>query len=213
MTRPVSRGNTERPRRIHALISMVLLYGCATGTMPGDDYEQTLREYRELRKKWEGEARKASFSSDTHDYWTGPSGRSLVAMGRRALPLVILEIRAGDFFFNVAAAGIAGPTVDRVVRGEAPGSEQSVASRWAAWWEAVKGDPAWNPHLDDERWKLLDRAFRVFAKFPPAEWGPRRLERLRAARIITPDEKEFAESFELWETARRHLESMKPDPS
>jgi len=68
-------------------------------------------------------------------------------------------------------------------------------------------DPPASPPPSED----LRRGLELYAKFPPPEWGPHVLERIRSRAInrpiITPDQREFVQNYPLWDLARRHLET------
>jgi hypothetical protein len=109
-----------------------------TSRGPGAPRMQTVdAEYRRLLPLWQAERQQFRHSSNTYDYWKGPHGRAIVALGPAVLPHMIQELRKGDFFFNVPLALIA--KVD-VANGEYR-SEQANMELWLKWWDSAK-DPA-----------------------------------------------------------------------
>ena len=99
---------------------------------------------------WEKHRESVSYSSISSDYESGPAYEAIVGMGKRALPLVMEKIAAGNFHMNKAAKRITG--VDVAPRGSVdltkwppPISSQHVSQRWLAWWEQHRNDPEWRP--------------------------------------------------------------------
>jgi hypothetical protein len=88
-------------------------------------------EYRRLIPLWQEERKGFAYSSNTHDYWSGPHGRAIVALGAAVIPQLIQEVRKGDFFFNVPLTMIVG--VD-IADGQF-GSEQAKSALWLKWWD------------------------------------------------------------------------------
>jgi hypothetical protein len=93
------------------------------------------KEYRRLRPLWEKERERFSASSDTHDYWKGPRGKAIIALGPAIIPYLIQELRKGDFFFNVPLAIITNVEIDD---GKLVYSEQDDAKLWLKWWDSAR---------------------------------------------------------------------------
>ncbi len=55
------------------------------------------KEYRRLLLLWQKEREKFSLSSNTYDYWEGPSGKGIIALGPAIIPYLIQELRNGGF--------------------------------------------------------------------------------------------------------------------
>ena len=90
-------------------------------------------EYRRLLPLWQEERKQFTHSSNTFDYWSGPHGKAIVALGPAIIPYLIQELRKGDFFFNVPLALI---TKVDIASGEYK-SEQASAARWLQWWDTA----------------------------------------------------------------------------
>src|SRR5882672_9817232 len=86
-------------------------------------------EYRRLLPLWQAERKQFSHSSNTYDYWKGPHGKAIIALGPAIIPQLIRELRKGDFWFNVPLALI---TKVDVANGEYK-SEQANAELWLKW--------------------------------------------------------------------------------
>lgn len=130
------------------LLICFMLSGCPGG---GDytakkDYLKAEREFIKLKDQWEAES--PQLSSNTYDYWKTQAGKKIISMGKRALPLVMNEIREGNFFFNVAAERI---TNISLRSGEPSGSEQQYSEKWVEWWEKNKENPNWNIYIDYQK--------------------------------------------------------------
>jgi hypothetical protein len=91
-------------------------------------------EYRRLRPLFEDERKQFAESSNTHDYWKGPHGKAIIALGPAVIPQLIQELRKGDFFFNVPLARITNADITN----EKFGSEQDNARLWLTWWDGGK---------------------------------------------------------------------------
>ncbi len=89
-------------------------------------------EYRRLLPLWREERARFAHSSNTRDYWSGPHGQAIIALGAGIIPQLIQEIRKGDFLFNVPLAMV---TRMDIADGEAR-SEQAKATLWGEWWDA-----------------------------------------------------------------------------
>lgn len=102
-------------------------------------YEKARAEFYRLKESWEKECAEVFASSFIADRCKGPAGRSIIGMGKRALPFVMEEIGKGNILFNQAALEICGFQV-------APGlmSEQDRSDRWIRWWQSSERDPEWN---------------------------------------------------------------------
>lgn len=94
--------------------------------------------FEKLRSEWQAEKERHKYSSRTDDYWQGKAGKEIIAMGKRALPFVMEEIKKGDFFFNIPAYKITGIKM----KGK---SEQEKSKEWVKWWEENKNNTKWNP--------------------------------------------------------------------
>ncbi len=94
-------------------------------------------EYRRLLALWQEERQRFAVSSNTHDYWKGPYGKAIVALGPAIIPHLIAELRKGDFFFNAPLALI---TKVDIANGEST-SEQANAALWLKWWDAAAPRP------------------------------------------------------------------------
>jgi hypothetical protein len=91
-------------------------------------------EYRRLLPLWQAERREFRHSSNTYDYWKGPHGRAIVALGPAVIPHLIQELRKGEFFFNVPLALI---TKVDIADGDYK-SEQANSELWLKWWDSAK---------------------------------------------------------------------------
>ena len=87
------------------------------------------QEYRRLLPLWQEERKKYESSSNTYDYWEGPHGKAIIALGPAILPDIMQEIRKGDFWFNVPMNLITKLSVAEGV------SEQERSAAWIAWWD------------------------------------------------------------------------------
>jgi len=88
-------------------------------------------EYRRLIALWQEGRKSFAHSSNISEYWSGPHGRAIVALGAAVVPQLIHEVRKGDFFFNAPLAMVMG--VD-IADGESP-SEQAKSAMWLKWWD------------------------------------------------------------------------------
>ena len=91
-------------------------------------------EYRRLIPLWRAERQRFLVSSNTYDDWKGPHGKAIVALGPAIIPLLIHELRKGDFLFNVPLALI---TKVDIANGEYV-SEQANSALWLKWWDNAK---------------------------------------------------------------------------
>ena len=121
-----------------------LCIGNDTEANTTSEYIEAQNEFMGLKSKWVQEKAKASFSSRTSDYWKGPAGLRIMAMGKRALPFVMDEISKGDFFFNVPASKITNITIPSGIKRE---SEQELSKDWIEWWRKNTDNPEWNIYI------------------------------------------------------------------
>src|SRR5262245_31050863 len=61
-------------------------------------------EFERLLPLWQEERNQYTVSSNTYDYWQGPHGKAIIALGPAILPYLIQQVKAGDFWFNVPLA-------------------------------------------------------------------------------------------------------------
>jgi hypothetical protein len=101
---------------------------------PSRKISKVEKEYLRLLPLWQGERKQFSPSSDTHDYWRGPHGRAIIALGPAIIPYLIQELRRGDFFFNVPLEWITNADISN---GNTDLSEQDNAQLWLKWWDGT----------------------------------------------------------------------------
>ena len=92
--------------------------------------EDIEKDYRRLLPLWQKEREQFSFSSRTDDYWQGPNGKAIIALGPAIIPYLIQEVRKGDFFFNVPLQLIISADVAKDC------SEQDRAKLWLKWFDS-----------------------------------------------------------------------------
>ncbi len=105
--------------------------------------QEAAKEFRQLKADFENEISYLPYSDYTFTdrYWESESGLKIVAMGKRALPFIMEEIKNGKSWYTYAAQLITGikmkgPTVDDLNR------------EWLDWWQENKDDPQWNKFID-----------------------------------------------------------------
>ena len=98
--------------------------------------EEIENEYRRLLSLRQQERKQFYKSSDTHAYWQGPNGRRIIALVPAVIPYLILELRKGDFFFNVPLELITGIDVSN----RRDMSEQEKSGLWLKWWNGRYSD-------------------------------------------------------------------------
>jgi hypothetical protein len=106
----------------------------ASADRPTRKLSQVRKEFKRLLPLWQEERKKYDDSSNTYDYWQGPHGKAIIALGPAIIPDLIQQVRAGDFWFNVPLAII---TKVDVANGKYD-SEQTNAKLWVEWWESAK---------------------------------------------------------------------------
>ena len=61
----------------------------------------------------------------------------------------------------------------------------------------------------------IKREREIYGKYPPPEWGPRRLGQIKIKRLnlvpLTPDERDFEKNFELWKGAHTRKRGEQAD--
>jgi hypothetical protein len=107
------------------------------------------QEFKVHYAAWEEHRQEVSYSSNSNDYTSGAAFEAIVGMGKRALPMVMEKIAAGNFHMNQAAKLITGiniaPRSSVDMTQWPPITEQAVSKRWLAWWDEHKSDPQWQP--------------------------------------------------------------------
>lgn len=71
------------------------------------------KEYGRLLPLWQVEREQFNLSSNTDDYWQGPHGTAIIALGPAIIPQLIQELRKGDFFFNVPLERLVNAPISR----------------------------------------------------------------------------------------------------
>lgn len=134
---------SELTRRSMLTSSCVIAAATALRADAADDerpparMSQVRREFERLLPLWQVEREQYNYSSCSRDYWQGPHGKAIIALGPAIIPYVIQELKAGDHFFNVPMEVIT--NVD-IANGQYE-SEQTNAKLWVEWWEATKKEP------------------------------------------------------------------------
>jgi hypothetical protein len=116
---------------------------------------QTRQQFDGLYKKWEDvQASPARRFRSDDSYATGPEYEALVAMGKRAVPLLMEKIAAGEFRMNDAVEKITGVDILADVRarpdkswgpGKPPFGAQSTSKLWIDWWAKNQNGAEWYP--------------------------------------------------------------------
>ena len=96
-----------------------------------------------MKLKYQWEKEQPIFSSNSYDYWEGSAAKSIIAMGKKALPFIMKEIENGNFLFIVAAERI----TQIKMRNQTIQSEQENSKYWLKWWQENKNNPVWNIYL------------------------------------------------------------------
>ena len=139
--------NHQAPRRallaaaLGGMASMLLAGRAAAQRMSGVNggphvlpMRKVEDEYRRLIPLWRAESERARMFSNPYEYWKGPNGKAIIALGPAIVPYLIAEVRKGDFFFNVPLALI---TKVDITNGEYT-SEQVSSKLWLQWWDKAK---------------------------------------------------------------------------
>ena len=104
---------------------------------PHTKMSKVRQEFERLLPLWQVEREQFSNSSCSSDYWQGPHGKAIIALGPAIIPNLLQQIKAGDHFFNVPMEIIT--DVD-ITNGEYE-SEQASSKLWVQWWEAATKEP------------------------------------------------------------------------
>ena len=139
---------SHSPHLLSVVVSAILTLALANCVAEhGDPVVQSKQEARSefitLKKKWKDETQGLRLLSTiiVEDYWKGPAAHELIGMGKRALPFVLEEIEAGNFYFNVAASRTTG--LDLSSENEKY-DERKHSKRWLEWWAINGNNPQWN---------------------------------------------------------------------
>jgi hypothetical protein len=88
--------------------------------------------------------------------FASPEGRSIVAMGKRAMPFVIEDIRSGESQWKWAAFHIVAPTPvpddatwEEIVRTRNEDLIERSSRDWVKWWDENRNSSEWNVFRDD----------------------------------------------------------------
>ena len=95
--------------------------------------EKAAKEFQELKADFETEISYPPYSdyTFTNKYWSSESGQKIIAMGTRALPFIMEEIKNGKPWFVVAA--------ERITSIKMRGPEaDDLTEQWLDWWEENK---------------------------------------------------------------------------
>lgn len=95
------------------------------------------KEFERLLPLWQEERKQFGASSNTSDYWNGPHGKAIIALGPAVIPYLIQQVKSGDFWFNVPLALI---TKVDIANGKYK-SVQANSRLWLEWWEAGNSKP------------------------------------------------------------------------
>lgn len=103
------------------------------------EQEEAKKEFQRLKSAFENEISYPPYSeyNFVDRYWDSDSGRNIIAMGKRALPFIMEEIKNGRSYYTVAAEKITG------IKMRGP-MEEDLRQEWLAWWEENKDNPEWN---------------------------------------------------------------------
>lgn len=122
------------------ILAINLCFSVLAFAQPGK--KETGQEFEALKADFEDEISYPPYSNYTftNKYWDSESGRNIIAMGKRALPFIMEEIKNGKSWFTVAAQRITG------IRMRGP-TAQDLSEEWLDWWEENKDNPEWNVFL------------------------------------------------------------------
>jgi len=113
----------------------------------------TRQQFDALYRKWQqfqGSAQMRYRSDDS--YASGAEYEALVTMGKRAVPLLMEKIAAGEFRMNEAVERITAVDVVAEVRarpdkswgpGKPPFGAQATSKLWLEWWAKNQDQPGW----------------------------------------------------------------------
>jgi hypothetical protein len=127
---------------LYIFIIFILSFSTISYGTENIEYEKAKSEFNKLRMNWELEI-PIGGAHNPLDYWKGEAGKSILKMGKRALPFIFAEISIGNFFFNVAAEKITNVHPDD----EFHAYDQKRSEFWVKWWEQHKNNPEWNLYI------------------------------------------------------------------
>lgn len=123
-------------RALAAFVLAISLCFCAFSFAQTE--EESAKELQQLKADFQEEISYPPYSDYVFPerYWDSDSGRKIIAMGKRALPFIMEEIKNGETMFTVAASRItgikmSGPTAD------------DLSQQWLDWWQENRDNPEW----------------------------------------------------------------------
>lgn len=127
------------------VLSFVIIFCLSVFAFAETDKEKAAKEFQALKADFEEEVSYPPYSDYVYKtkYWMSDSGRAIIAMGRRALPFIMDEIQAGNYWYTYAAASITGIRMQGT-------TGEDLSERWLAWWDDNKDDPEWNLFIQGE---------------------------------------------------------------
>jgi hypothetical protein len=118
---------------------------------PSNVPREVIEEFERHYQAWQSavDSPTMRLSSDTYELTNHPDYQAIVAMGKKALPLVIAKLAEGDFLMVNAAEQITRINVFKasgktLQPGEFLG-EQGEALLWVEWWQQNRSKPEWQP--------------------------------------------------------------------
>jgi len=98
-----------------------------------NEKDKAAKEFQQLKTDFETEISYPPYSEYifTNKYWDSESGQKIIAMGKRALPFIMEEIKSGKSWFVVAAERITG------IKMRGPEADD-LTEQWLDWWEENK---------------------------------------------------------------------------
>jgi hypothetical protein len=118
---------------------------------PSDVPPEVTEEFERHYQAWQSfvDSPKMRLSSDTYQLTNHPEYQAIVAMGKKALPLVIAKLAEGDFLMVNAVEQITRINVFQtsgktLQPGELLG-EQGESLLWVEWWQQNRSRPEWQP--------------------------------------------------------------------
>jgi hypothetical protein len=118
---------------------------------PSNVPPEVIEEFERHHRAWRSvvDSPEQRLISDTHRLTDHREYQAIVAMGKKALPLVIAKLAEGDFLMVRAAKQITRVNVFKasgktLQPGELFG-EQDEARLWVEWWQKNQNRPEWQP--------------------------------------------------------------------
>jgi hypothetical protein len=107
------------------------------------DKEVAAKEFAELNADFQDEISYPPYSDYVYKnkYWMSASGKKIIAMGKRAIPFIMDELKSGNYWYSTALDYITGVRMSGT-------TGDNLAGNWLDWWDENKDNPEWNVFLN-----------------------------------------------------------------